>query len=139
VAKARAKATATSSTKSSDELADELNKVQLKNYMEALEPGPRKILKELRDLIRAAAPGATDSFSYGIPGMRLKGKSLISYAAWKNHSSMYPIPPGITPEELKGWRTSKGTVQFPYKKPLPEALIKKLIKARIAVLQKEKE
>jgi uncharacterized protein YdhG (YjbR/CyaY superfamily) len=52
---------------------------------------------------------------------------------------MYPIPPGITPEELKGWRTSKGTVQFPYKKPLPEALIKKLIKARIAVLQKEKE
>jgi len=129
----------TTGKKSTDDLAEELNKTQLKNYLDALEPGPRKILKELRELIRAAAPGATDSFSYGIPAVRYKGKSLVNYAAWKNHASLYPIAPGISPEELKGWRTSKGTVQFPYKKPLPDALIRKLVKARIAYLQKEKE
>jgi uncharacterized protein YdhG (YjbR/CyaY superfamily) len=119
------------SRKSADALAEELNRAQLKNYMAALAPAQRKILKEIRELIRAAAPKATDSFSYGIPAVRLNGKPLVYYAAWKNHASMYPIASSITKEELKGWRTSKGTVQFPYKKPLPAALIKKLVKARV--------
>ena len=122
---------------SPDALAEALNQAQLKNYMAGLEPAQRKVLKEIRELIRAAAPAATDSFSYGIPAVRLKGKSLVYYAAWQKHASLYPIASSITREELKGFRTSKGTVQFPYSKPLPAALIKKLVKARIADLAKE--
>lgn len=129
--------TKTSDSKSADALAEELNRAQLKNYMAELPPASRKILKELRDLIFAAAPGATDSFSYGIPAVRLKGKPLVYYAAWTKHSSIYPIASSIDREELKGFRTSKGTVQFPYTKPLPVALIKKLVKARIAELGKK--
>lgn len=126
--------TTSSSKKSSDALAEELNKAQLKNYMAGLEPAQRKFLKEIREHIRAAAPKATDSFSYGIPAVRLNGKPLVYYAAWQKHASMYPIAASITKEELKGWRTSKGTVQFPYAKPLPAALIKKLVKARMGEL-----
>lgn len=128
-------ATRTSGTrKSPDALAEDLNKAQLKNYLAALEPAQRKFLKEIRELIRAAAPAATDSFSYGIPAVRLKGKPLVYYAAWQKHASMYPIAASISKEDLKGWRTSKGTVQFPYAKPLPAALIRKLVKARIPEL-----
>ncbi|HEX6790896.1 MAG TPA: DUF1801 domain-containing protein [Candidatus Krumholzibacteria bacterium] len=122
---------------SPDALAEELNRAQLKTYMAGLVPAQRTVLKEIRELIRAAAPGATDSFSYGIPAVRLKGKSLVYYAAWQKHASIYPIASSITKEELKGFRTSKGTVQFPYSKPLPAALIKKLVKARIAEIGKE--
>ena len=70
--------------------------------------------------------------------MRLKGRPLVYYAVWKNHASIYPIGSSIDREQLKGWRTSKGTVQFPYKKPLPADLIKKLVKARIDDLQSKK-
>ena len=112
----------TSTKRSSDALAEALNQAQLKNYLAALEPAQRKVLKEMRDLIRAAAPSATDSFSYGIPAARLKGKVLVYYAAWKHHASLYPIAASFDREELKGFRTSKGTVQFPYKKALPAEL-----------------
>lgn len=121
---------------SPDALAEELNRAQLKNYMAGLEPAQRRMLKEIRELIRTAAPGATDSFSYGIPAVRLKGKPLVYYAAWLKHASLYPIASSITKEELQGFRTSRGTVQFPYSKALPAALIKKLVKARIAEVAK---
>ena len=126
----------TTTGKSPDELAEALNKQQLKNYFAALSPASRKALKELHDIIHAAAPGVTDSFSYGIPAVRLKGKALVYYAAWAKHTSMYPIASSIDrATDLKGFRTSKGTVQFPYTKPLPAALIKRLVRARIDELK----
>lgn len=127
-------------SRSREALAEQLNQAQLKNYLDALPPASRKILKELRDLVRAAAPGATDSFSYGSPAIKLKGQLLFTYIAMKRTATLSPIAASIDrTTELKGFRTSKDAVQFPFTKPLPAALIKRLVKARIAELPKNRK
>jgi uncharacterized protein YdhG (YjbR/CyaY superfamily) len=127
-------------SKSPEALAEQLNQAQLRNYLDGLPPAPRKILKELRDLIRAAAPGATDSFSYGSPAVKLKGQLLFTYTAMKRTSTLSPIAASIDrATELKGFRISKDAVQFPFTKPLPAALVKRLVKARIAELPKHRK
>ena len=125
-----------SSTKSADELAEALNKSQLKNYLDSLEPSARKFLNELRDLIRASARGATDSFAYGLPEIRLKGETLFRYEAMKRHARLSPIPSTIDRAELKGLRATQDAIQLPFSKSLPETVLKKLVKARIAELGK---
>ena len=97
------------------------------------EPG-RSTLNKVRAVIRAVAPPeATEVISYGIPGFKHK-RMLVWYAAFADHCSLFPTAAVIEKfkEELKGFRTSKGTVHFPVDKPLPAALLKKLVKARIA-------
>ena len=74
------------------------------------------------------------SLSYGIPAFRYKG-GLVAYAAFKKHCSFFPMQASLIDEmkdELKNYRTSKGTLQFPLDKPLPAMLVKKMVKARIA-------
>jgi uncharacterized protein YdhG (YjbR/CyaY superfamily) len=107
----------------------------VREYMAGLSPGSRASMRQMRDAIRSAAPRAEESFSYRMPGFKLNGRVLVWYAAWKNHFSLYPITPAIqraNASGLKGYKKSKGTIQFPMTKPLPLALVKRLVKARVA-------
>jgi uncharacterized protein YdhG (YjbR/CyaY superfamily) len=106
-------------------------------YLAALPPEARRVVKRLRDTVRAAAPGAEESISYGIPALKLAGRPLVYYAGWKEHVSLYPITGAIQrthADQLKKYKTSKGTVQFPLDQPLPVMLVKRLVKARAAEL-----
>jgi uncharacterized protein YdhG (YjbR/CyaY superfamily) len=108
---------------------------QRREYLASLPPPVRRRMKQIRDIIRALAPDAVEVFSYRIPGFRLNDKALVWYAAFAHHTSLYPMTANIrraNAAALKGYKMSTGTVQFPLDKPLPVALAKRLVKARIA-------
>ena len=104
-------------------------------YLAALSADKRSALEKLRKTIRAAAPKAGECISYGLAAFRLDGRVLVGFGAAKNHCAFYPWS-GTTvaahEDLLKGYDTSKGTIRFPANKPLPVALVRKLVKARIA-------
>jgi uncharacterized protein YdhG (YjbR/CyaY superfamily) len=89
----------------------------------------------MRAIIRAASPkSATEGLSYRIPAFFFKG-ALLSYAAFKDHCSLFPMGSSAIEEfveELEGFRVTKGTIHFPLDKPLPKVLITKIVKACVA-------
>ena len=104
-------------------------------YLAKVPEPARTTLQKLRVTIRSVVPSdATEALSYGMPAFRYKG-ALVAYAAFKNHCSFFPMQASMIDEmadELKNYRTAKGTLQFPLDKPLPAPLVKKMVKARIA-------
>ncbi len=111
---------------------------RVRAYLASLAPASRKVIRQLGDIIRAAAPGSVDAFSYGIPAIAVDGKKVVWYAGWKSHSSLYPISDATRKalaRELDGRANEKGTVRFEHDAPLPTVLIRKLVKARLAELK----
>jgi uncharacterized protein YdhG (YjbR/CyaY superfamily) len=102
-------------------------------YLASVPKEARATLENLRKTIKAAAPKATEAISYQMPMYKQNGM-VIGFAAFKDHCSIFPGSAVMDAykEDLKGYDTSKGTIRFPANKPLPAALVKKLVKARIA-------
>ena len=102
------------------------------DYLAALPEAARATLEKLRKTIKAAAPKATEGISYQMPMFKHHGM-LVGFAAFKDHCSFFPgaKPVATFKAELKDYKTSKGTIRFPIGKPLPAALVKKIVKARI--------
>ena len=104
-------------------------------YLAEVPEPARTTLEKVRATIRSVVPKeATEGLSYGMPAFRYKG-ALVAYAAFKDHCSFFPMQASLIDEmkdELKNYRTSKGTLQFPQDKPLPAALVKKMVKLRVA-------
>jgi uncharacterized protein YdhG (YjbR/CyaY superfamily) len=103
-------------------------------YLATVDAEKRAALERLRDIVKAAAPAAQEPITYRIPMFRLNGM-LVGFAAAKDHCSFYPCDSTTVKalkNELKNYETSKGAIQFQPNKPLPVALVKKIVKARVA-------
>jgi uncharacterized protein YdhG (YjbR/CyaY superfamily) len=102
-------------------------------YLAAVSSDKRAALEQLRKNILAAAPGAEECISYQLPAFRLNGRMLVWFGAASNHCSFHPgaVVQSLK-EELADYKTSKGTVRFTPDHPLPAALVRKLIRARMA-------
>jgi uncharacterized protein YdhG (YjbR/CyaY superfamily) len=104
-------------------------------YLAKVPHPARTTLQKIRTVIRSAAPReATEAISYGIPAFKYNGM-LVAYAAFANHCSFFPASADLLKEfaeDLKDYPCSKGTIRFAVDKPLPAALVKKLVKARVA-------
>jgi uncharacterized protein YdhG (YjbR/CyaY superfamily) len=103
-------------------------------YLARLTVEKRAALEQLRKAIKAAAPLAEECISYQIPAFRLDGKFLVAFGAATNHCSFFPgaFPIASHKDDLKAYKTSKGTIRFPVERPLPAALVRKLVRTRIA-------
>ena len=101
-------------------------------YIAGFTKGKQNLLKQLRDIIKKAAPQAQETISYGMPAFKQNGM-LVYFAAWKNHMGFYPTSSGIKAfrKDLSTFTVSKGTVQFPLDKPLPKGLVTKIVKFKI--------
>jgi uncharacterized protein YdhG (YjbR/CyaY superfamily) len=109
-------------------------------YLAGVPEPARSTLNKMRAAIRSTVPPeATETISYGMPAFKHKGV-LVWFAAFSNHCSLFPTASVIEAykNELKGFFTSKGTIHFPTDKPLPTALVKKLVKARVAQNESKK-
>ena len=108
-------------------------------YLAALPAEARRSLQRLRRDVKAAAPGAEDCVSYGLPALRLDGRVLVCYKAARSHCSFHPMSTSVIrahAADLKAYSTSPGTIRFAPGKALPVALVRKLVRTRIAELGK---
>jgi uncharacterized protein YdhG (YjbR/CyaY superfamily) len=115
----------------------------VEEYLSLFPEHQQKELEKIRKAIRDNAPKAEELISYGMPGYKLNGV-LVYFGGFKNHCSFFPGGNSVIQKfsnELKPYKTSKGTIQFPFNEPIPVSLIKKMVKERVReneLKQKEK-
>jgi uncharacterized protein YdhG (YjbR/CyaY superfamily) len=112
----------------------------VEEYLAHVPEPARSTLEKVRARIRSAAPAeATEVISYQIPTFNYKG-GLVAYAAFSNHCSLFPMSGAVLralATDLKAFQTSKGTIRFPVDSPLSSALVKKVVRARLAEKQEK--
>jgi uncharacterized protein YdhG (YjbR/CyaY superfamily) len=113
---------------------------KIEEYISNFPNDVQKILEKIRTTIKKAADQAEETISYAIPTFKLNGKSLVHFAAFKNHIGFYATPTGHVEfkEELSKYKQGKGSVQFPLDKPIPYDLIKRILKFRVKENQNPK-
>jgi len=110
----------------------------VETYLAALSPQQRAVLERLRTTIRSAVPDATEAISYRMPAFKLHGRGLVTYAAFKDHCSLFPMSKAVIAAnaDALGDRVSgEGTIRFTTDDPLPAALVRRIVKARVAELE----
>lgn len=102
-------------------------------YVAGFPRGVQRILNQMRSIIKKAAPAAEETIKYRMPTFVLDGKNLVHFAAFKYHIGFYPTPSGIKrfKHELAGYKSAKGSVQFPLDTPIPFRLIEKIAAFRV--------
>ncbi|MCU0442094.1 MAG: DUF1801 domain-containing protein [Bacteroidia bacterium] len=110
----------------------------IENYINQFDEPVKSRLYEMRAIILAAAPQASETISYGMPAFK-QGKILVYFAGYQKHIGLYPHASPIIKfaEELRIYKTSKGAIQFPIDKPLPKRLIQKIVKYRLQEMMHE--
>lgn len=106
------------------------------DYLAALPDDRRAAVELLRKTVNAAAPDASETIAYQMPALRShRGQFLVSYAAYKNHYSLFPASDAVVQalgEELRPYLVGKGTIRFPATRPIPTALVTKVVMVRLA-------
>ena len=99
------------------------------DYLKRFPEPQRAELERIRQIVKQVVPEAEEVISYGVPGFKYKGKYLITFAAFKDHLSVFPGSEAIAAlkDRLEGYKTSKGTVQFTLDNPLPDPLVKDMV------------
>ena len=110
-----------------------MSEQEIDRYLASLDEPKRSTLEALRQAILEIIPEAEQGISYGVPAFRLDGKVVAGFAAFKNHLSYLPHSGSVFPElgdEIARYKTSSGALQFPVDRPLPKAIVRKLIAVR---------
>ena len=104
------------------------------DYIAEFPPATQQALEQVRALITAEAPDATETISYAIPTFDMDGQHLVHFAGYARHIGLYPMASGTAAfqEELKPYKSGKGSVQFPLSKPLPLELIRRIVAFRVS-------
>ena len=111
-----------------------MSKQEIDDYLAKLDEPKRATLQKLRQTIRDILPDAEEVISYGMPAFRLNGKVIAGFAAFKNHLAYLPHSGSLFNElrdDLAGYKSTEGSLHFPVDRPLPKALVKKLIAVRL--------
>ena len=112
-----------------------MSRAEIDEYLAGIEEPKRSTLQRLRQAILEVVPDAEEGISYQVPAFRVDGQAIAGFAAFKNHLSYLPHSGSVLSvlrDEVAGYKTSKGALQFPVDSPLPDALVEQLIKVRMS-------
>jgi uncharacterized protein YdhG (YjbR/CyaY superfamily) len=118
---------------SRDRVAATEHSSSVDEYIRSFPEDVQTVLEQVRQSIRRAAPGTQEKMSYRMPAFTLGGSDLIHVGAWKSHLSLYPASTtnDALRRELAPYRTGKGTLRFPLRRPIPHQLIERLVEERV--------